>query len=122
MLDSRAIELQYAFNKFMASESAADAAALKKLIDERVCVNARFAAIAQAVAPGVALAERPLPAKLDLDCHHEALVAYHAACVANHGNSWTTSEFKHGATLAKLCAETAGDHRPIAAAIRAQCA
>ena len=50
MLDSRAAELQHAFAKFMASESAVDAAALTALVEERVRVNA-LAAIATAVAP-----------------------------------------------------------------------
>ena len=49
--------------------------------------------------------------------------AYYSACVARDGGrAWTTSELKHGKTLAKLCAATAGDHAPIAAAIREQCA
>lgn len=116
-LDSRAAELQYAFSRFLQTESADDAAVLKGLMDERLEVNARFGRISLAVA-GRDVSSMALPQKVNMSCQHEALTAYYESCAKGR---WTTSELKHGATLAKLCTEVGGDEKPIVAAIEAEC-
>ena len=118
MVDSRDAELRYAFEKFMRTEAAADAAALTALMEERTRVNARFARIEQAVAGATGVGGRPTPARVDMRCQHAVLDAYYDACA---DGRWTTSELRHGASLAKLCDHTRGDDQRIGAAIRAEC-
>lgn len=114
-VESRSIELQHALATFLKSDSEADAAALMHLVQDRVDSAKRFGAISRAVA-GEDVSTRPLPSPIDMQCHYAGHAAYVSACAG-----WTVGAMKHSATLAKLCAHTAGDAKPIVAAIRNAC-
>jgi legumain len=108
-------EIASAYTRFMEGSEAAGLE-LVAGVQARIAAKKTFQKITATVMAGsnAILAQ---PARVDMQCHKTAYLAYKAQC-----GDFTSQTMPFSATLAALCAHTSGDARPIAAAITEACA
>lgn len=112
-MDARDAEVASAYQRYMATGSAAAADELTGYVQDRKIADARFQAIVAAAGVNGIL-EQATPDQIDFECHYAAHSMYVSSC-----GDWSTGALKHSATLAKLCAATST--ASVRAAIAAAC-